>query len=142
MYLSYDDLADVEENITEPKRKGKQKLFNSQSKVRKKTTPVSLNRIKVILSVKKDLLIRFMKVTLTTKMFKCQKAIIQSIKKVNGTFLTFFLVQIPVMNNVSFISSQQELPYKNTCSAKTCSEMKFFSTYGQNPLEIHVKEIK
>ena len=29
MYLSYDDLADVEENITEPKRKGKQKLFNS-----------------------------------------------------------------------------------------------------------------
>ena len=29
MYLSYDDLADVEENIAEPKRKGKQKLFNS-----------------------------------------------------------------------------------------------------------------
>ena len=29
MYLSYDDLADVEENITEPKRKGKQKWFNS-----------------------------------------------------------------------------------------------------------------
>ena len=42
MHLSYDDLAYDEENITEPRRKRKQKLLNSYSKLRKKTNPVSL----------------------------------------------------------------------------------------------------
>ena len=39
-----------------------------------------------------------MKVTVKTKMSKCQKTIIQAIKKVTGKFLIFFLVKILVMN--------------------------------------------
>ena len=59
-----------------------------------------------------------MKVTPTTKMFKCQEKIIQAIKKVTGKFLiTFFLMKIPVMN-VSFRSSQQELFYKKKVFCK------------------------
>ena len=42
VHLSYDDLAYDEGNITEPRRKRKQKLLNSYSKLRKKTNPVSL----------------------------------------------------------------------------------------------------
>ena len=40
-----------------------------------------------------------MKVAMKTKMFKCQKKIIQAIKKVAGKFLIFFLVKILVMND-------------------------------------------
>ena len=42
-----------------------------------------------------------MKMTMKTKMFKCQKKKkekIQVITKAIGKFLTFFLVKIPVMN--------------------------------------------
>ena len=39
-----------------------------------------------------------MKVTMKMKIFKCQKIIIQAIKKVTEKFLTFFLVKILVMN--------------------------------------------
>ena len=39
-----------------------------------------------------------MKVTMKMKMFKCQKTIIQAIKKVTRKFLIFFLVKILVMN--------------------------------------------
>ena len=63
-----------------------------------------------------------MKVTTKTKMFKCQK-VVQAMKKVTGKFLTFFLVKVLVINNVSVKSSQQEVFYKNNCSAKTCSGM-------------------
>ena len=49
VHLCYDDLAYDEDNITEPRRKRKQKLLNSYSKLRKKTTPISLNWIRAIL---------------------------------------------------------------------------------------------
>ena len=39
-----------------------------------------------------------MTVGMQTKMFKCQKTIIQALKKVIKKFLTFFLVKILVMN--------------------------------------------
>ena len=89
---------------------------------------------------KKDLLMSFMKVTMKTKMFKCQKTIIQTIKKVIEKYHTFFLVKICVMNNVSFRSIQQKVFYENKCSAKTCSGMYFFCTYGQKTSKIRVKE--
>ena len=39
-----------------------------------------------------------MKVTKKTKMFKCQKTVIQVIAKATRKFLTFFLVKILVVN--------------------------------------------
>ena len=77
VYLRDDNLADDQENITEPKRKRKQ------------------NWIGLKLLVKKDLLISFMKVTMKTKMFKCQN---NSIDKESNKFLTFILVQILLIN--------------------------------------------
>ena len=40
-----------------------------------------------------------LKVKMKMKTFKCQKTIIQTIKKVRGKFLAFFLVKILVMNS-------------------------------------------
>ena len=77
MYLSDANLAD-DEKIE------KAKLL---VQALKSATPVSLSWIG-----------RFMKVVKKTKMFKCQKIIIQVIKKAIGKFLTFFLVKILVMN--------------------------------------------
>ena len=97
VYLSDDNLADDEENITEPKRKRKQKLITvSPSSESDDSGITELNRINTF--GKKDLLISFMKVTMKTKMFKCQKKIIQVKTKATGKFLTFFLVKILVMN--------------------------------------------
>ena len=39
-----------------------------------------------------------MKLTMKLKMVKCQKTIIQVIKKVTGKFLAFFLIKVLVMN--------------------------------------------
>ena len=94
VYLSDDNLG---ENITEPKKKRKKKLLtvspNSESNNSSITKLNWINKFG-----KKDLLISFMKVTMKTKMLKSQKNIIQAIKKVPWTFLTFFLVKILVMN--------------------------------------------
>ena len=54
--------------------------------------------MKKYLLIKKDLLISFIKVIMKMKMFKCQKTIIQAIKKVTRKFLIFFLVKILVMS--------------------------------------------
>ena len=70
VYLRDDNLADDQENITEPKRKRKQ------------------NWIGLKLLVKKDLLISFMKVTMKTKMFKCQNNSID--KESNRSFWLSF----------------------------------------------------
>ena len=39
-----------------------------------------------------------MKLTMKLKMVKCQKTIIEVIKKVTGKFLAFFLIKVLVMN--------------------------------------------
>ena len=70
VYLRDDDLADDQENITEPKRKRKG------------------NWTGLKLLVKKDLLISFMKVTMKTKMFKCQNN--SSDKESNRSFWLSF----------------------------------------------------
>ena len=53
-----------------------------------------------------------MKVTMKIKMFKCQKTIIQAIKKVTETFLLFFLVDILVINGLLKIYKTKCFIYK------------------------------
>ena len=55
--------------------------------------------MKKYLLIKKDLLISFMKLIMKMKMFKCQKAMLQALKKATRKFLIFFLVKIPTPSN-------------------------------------------
>ena len=108
--LSDDKLADDEENITDPKEKrSKHYSLLIQALKENDTSITKMNWSKRL--VKGDLLINFRKVTMKTKMFKCQKTIIQMIKKVTRKSLTFFLVKI-LMMNICFRSSQQNVFYK------------------------------
>ena len=75
-------------------------------------------------------MISFIKVTMKTKMIKCQKTIRD--KESDGEVSDYFLVKILVLN-ASFRISQQEVLYENKCFEKTFSGVMFFCTYGQKP---------
>ena len=70
--------------------------------------------------VKKDLLISFMKITMETKMFKCQKN--NSSDKKSDREVSDFLSSEGSCD-ASFRSNQQEVFCENKCSAKICSRM-------------------
>ena len=87
--------------------------------------------------VKKDLLISFMKITMETKMFKCQK-IIQAIKKVTGKFQIFFLVKVLVMPHSE--ATNKRCSAKISVLQKSVLECSFSALKVKNLEKLRVKD--